>query len=170
MTWIGAVKKGERRLFFSLRAVRAQLEAAIPSDDLVSNTQLASRLGVQEQELQSMATRLARRDTSLDQVLGDESSQTRLDQLPSTEPDAEEVVATRELVALVRCGLREVTEKATGKHAYVLNHRVASDSPQTLQQIGTHLRVSRERVRQIESGLLQKVRARLRARGVGAAA
>jgi RNA polymerase sigma-32 factor len=40
----------------------------------------------------------------------------------------------------------------------VIKNRVMADSPLTLQEIGDHLKLSRERVRQIESEALKKLK------------
>ena len=44
------------------------------------------------------------------------------------------------------------------KEIYVIKNRVMADSPLTLQEIGGHLKLSRERVRQIESEALKKLK------------
>jgi RNA polymerase sigma-32 factor len=44
------------------------------------------------------------------------------------------------------------------KEVYVLQNRIMSEEPLTLQQIGDHLKLSRERVRQIESEALNKLK------------
>jgi RNA polymerase sigma-32 factor len=44
------------------------------------------------------------------------------------------------------------------KEVYVLQNRIMAEEPLTLQQIGDHLKLSRERVRQIESEALKKLK------------
>jgi len=44
------------------------------------------------------------------------------------------------------------------KEVYVLQNRIMAEEPLTLQQIGHHLKLSRERVRQIESEALKKLK------------
>ncbi|MBI5510400.1 MAG: RNA polymerase factor sigma-32 [Deltaproteobacteria bacterium] len=162
--------QAQRKLFFTLRAAIAEREVGAGRGAPLPPAELARRLGVREADVQMMETRLAARDTSLDQAIGDDPSLSRVDRLAADTPDAEEIVSRREVGALVRRGVREVTPGATPKQIYVLKHRLTADPPQTLQQIGKQLHVSRERVRQIEGALLTKVRARLQARGVHAAA
>jgi RNA polymerase sigma-32 factor len=44
------------------------------------------------------------------------------------------------------------------KEVYVIQNRIMAEDPLTLQQIGDHLKLSRERVRQIESEALKKLK------------
>ena len=44
------------------------------------------------------------------------------------------------------------------KEVYVIKNRIMAESPLTLQEIGNHLKLSRERVRQIESEALKKLK------------
>ena len=44
------------------------------------------------------------------------------------------------------------------KEVYVIKSRIMAEEPLTLQQIGDHLKLSRERVRQIESEALKKLK------------
>jgi len=49
-------------------------------------------------------------------------------------------------------------KRLTEKEEFVIKNRIMADSPLTLQEIGTHLKLSRERVRQIESEALKKLK------------
>jgi RNA polymerase sigma-32 factor len=44
------------------------------------------------------------------------------------------------------------------RETFILEHRVFSDSPETLQVIGERYGITRERVRQIEANLIKKIR------------
>ena len=50
--------------------------------------------------------------------------------------------------------MRRLNEKET----FVIKNRIMAESPLTLQEIGDHLKLSRERVRQIESEALKKLK------------
>jgi DNA-directed RNA polymerase sigma subunit (sigma70/sigma32) len=41
---------------------------------------------------------------------------------------------------------------------YVITNRITADEPLTLREVGNHLHLSRERVRQIESEALKKLK------------
>ncbi len=54
--------------------------------------------------------------------------------------------------------VQNAMKRLNEKEVYVIRNRVMADEPLTLQQIGTHLKLSRERVRQIESEALKKLK------------
>ena len=41
---------------------------------------------------------------------------------------------------------------------YIFNHRVVAEEPMSLQEIGDSCRISRERVRQVETRIVKKLR------------
>ncbi len=47
------------------------------------------------------------------------------------------------------------------KEQYILRHRLLADEPLTLREIGERYNVTRERVRQLEARLLEKIRKHL---------
>ena len=47
------------------------------------------------------------------------------------------------------------------KEAYILEHRLLTDDPVTLREIGERYNVTRERIRQLEARLLTKLRTHL---------
>lgn len=47
------------------------------------------------------------------------------------------------------------------KEEYIVKNRIMTDSPLTLQEIGSHLKLSGERVRQIESEALKKLKRKI---------
>lgn len=70
-------------------------------------------------------------------------------------------VAMREQI---RARARELLEGLRPKEALVVRRRfgIGGEAPMTLQQIGDELGITRERVRQIEKGALDKLRGRMR--------
>lgn len=151
----------QRKLFFNLHKQKRKLEAMGIKPDAAT---IAEELDVEEKEVVEMDKRLSATDVSLDTPLGDgqggtERTATRLELLSDGEQ-----VGQDELVALERFNddlarnLEAFGKDLEGKEQYIFEHRLTAAEPATLQQIGDHYGITRERVRQIEARLLKKLR------------
>ena len=70
----------------------------------------------------------------------------------------EESLALEQERKILKQGVFSAMKNLNGKEEYVIRNRIMSDSFLTLQEIGNHLNLSRERVRQIQSEALKKLR------------
>jgi RNA polymerase sigma-32 factor len=100
----------------------------------------------------------AARDFSLDAVVDSQTQMTYLDLLPSGDPGQEEQLGKHEVMDEVAQKLNEFIASLPDKELYIVEHRLLTDEPETLQDIGERFGVSRERIRQIESGLKGRLR------------
>ena len=147
--------QAQRTLFYNLNKERQRLTSLgfVPSASNISKN-----LRVSESDVLEMDQRMARNDLSLDLSLGDDSSSTRLDYLPALTPGIEEMLAKDEIAGLVEKHLQTILPDLSDKERDLLEKRILSDSPITLREIGTKYGITRERVRQIETRLLEKIR------------
>ncbi|MDR0339445.1 MAG: RNA polymerase factor sigma-32 [Desulfovibrio sp.] len=147
----------QRKLFYNLNKERQQLAAQGFTPDSAT---LAERLNVSEDQIIEMEQRLDASDMSLDAPIGDDDSggASRMDYLPALGPGIEETLGNNEISSMVRERLESLVPSLNDKEQYILEHRLLSDDPVTLREIGDIFHVTRERVRQIEARLLQKVR------------
>ena len=158
MVKIGTTQ-AQRKLFYNLNKERQKLIAQ--GFDPSANA-LSERLGVTEDQIVEMQQRLDAGDVSLDLPVSDESgSSTRMDFLPALGPGIEDSYGDSEVARLVRDGIRDILPRLSEKEAYILEHRLLTDDPVTLREIGERYHVTRERIRQLEARLLAKLRAHL---------
>ena len=158
MVKIGTTQ-AQRKLFYNLNKERQKLIAQ--GFDPSANA-LSERLGVTEDQIVEMQQRLDAGDVSLDLPVSDESgSSTRMDFLPALGPGIEDSYGDSEVARLVRDGIRDILPRLSEKEAYILKHRLLTDDPVTLREIGERYHVTRERIRQLEARLLAKLRAHL---------
>ena len=146
----------QRKLFYRLNKEKKRLEdlGVRPTPGL-----LASNLEVKEREIENMEKRLSWVDVSLETPLNDESDDTIMDTMKS-DIDVEEIAGDREKSDIITGKVQEFKRDLTDKEVYVLDNRVMADEPATLKDIGEALNISRERVRQIETGVIRKLRKR----------
>ena len=162
--------QAQRKLFFKLRSERERADRAAGPGETASVSDLAKRLKVAEGEIADMEMRLGARDFSLDAELDEGARQSHLDLLPDMDDSQEEKVAEVEQRQLVRTKLREAMEFLNPKEQYIVAHRLMNDEPKTLQEIGQHFGISRERARQIEGNVIRKIRGALVGSGLEPAA
>jgi RNA polymerase sigma-32 factor len=145
--------ENQKKLFYGLQKEKRRLEAKgiLPVPQL-----LASNLDVKQEDIEEMEKRLAMTDVSLDQPMFDEGEETMMDMV-RTDDNIEDMVEEREKKKIVARKIAEFRTMLNERELYIFEHRVMSDEPMTLQEIGDHFSISRERARQIEKVLSDKV-------------
>ena len=146
--------QAQRKLFFKLNQAKSAIKNMTGGDDIHA---AAVSLDVKDVEAEEMDQRM-RGDFSLDaEVVGGEGL-TLLESLPDERLNQEELLAEAQETEIVK---REVATALTilnEKERYVIEQRVAAETPMTLQEIADYFSISRERVRQIEEGALKKMK------------
>ncbi len=156
MVRIGTTQN-QRKLFYRLQKEKNLLESMGRDTNYAL---LSSRLGVSEDEVETMTKRLSGRDVSLSQPLDNgDSTATLLDFEESLEPNAERLIGDAEELTVLKENLSLLRPRLNEKETYLLDERVLADDPLTLQEIGEHFGVTREAVRQLEVRLIGKIRA-----------
>jgi RNA polymerase sigma-32 factor len=153
----------QSKLFFRLARERARLAASlggtIEAGDM--EQRLADTFGTTEERVRAMTDRMSARDLSLDAELtgGSEEGHGRrgLDLLADGGPDTEARCADAERDLLVRQRVAQAMHRFDSRERYIVRHRLLTDERATLAEIGRHLGISRERVRQLE----ERVKAKL---------
>jgi len=102
---------------------------------------------------------LTRGDSSLDATTSDAPA--AMERMSDKQPTPEETVARAEAVRRVRGALHAAMEALTEREQRIVEARILSDEPCTLEALGREMGVSKERVRQLEVRARQKLRDRL---------
>jgi RNA polymerase sigma-32 factor len=150
--------QSQRKLFYRLNKEKQKLEALgiFPAPKL-----LASTLDVKEEEVEDMQKRLAYTDVSMETPIHDEGDDTIMDMMRSDE-NVEEIVADKEKDTIIVSRVKDFKKTLNEKELYVFEHRILSEEPVTLQEIGAYFNISRERARQIESKVMKKFKERFK--------
>jgi RNA polymerase sigma-32 factor len=154
--------QAQRKLFFNLRKEVDRLEAMGISDP--GPKLLAEKLEVGEEEVASMQRRLAAADLSLDAPLreDDAGSSSRIDFVVDRTTGPDRAVENREFSELLREKLVVFGSMLTGRDREIFDLRTLADEPLTLQEIGDRYGITRERARQIERRMMDRLRDFLR--------
>lgn len=152
--------QAQRKLFFSLNKERKLLEA---QGFQAEPKLLAERLNVKEREVIEMSQRMDNWDVSLESPLRSDSEDEQKNFIPSKGPNIESTVAGKEIRVKLAELLEVLKDKLNDKEKMILEERLLTDEPMTLQNIADRFAISRERVRQIEVNLLKKMKKYLEA-------
>ena len=137
------------------RIKRVQQEIASNEGRIASIADLARELGISEDTVRQTLERVPR-SVSLDSRVGKDQDTQLGDLIEDGKATPEETLTHHEL----HNDLEGLLDELTSREAAVLRRRfgLEDDTPQTLAQIGEDLQLSRERVRQIETRALLKLR------------
>lgn len=148
----------QKALFFNLRRLRARIYDTGEHLTRETRTFVAQKLRVSEGEVEAMAARMSGPDRSLNAPLGDTGGDWQ-DVLPddAVTPDLETMHrrddATRS--RWVEAALHRLNDR---ERLIIRERRLEEDKIVTLESLGARLGVSKERVRQIEQGAMEKLR------------
>lgn len=147
--------QAQRKLFFKLNQTKKDLETLSRKNPEFS--EIASALGVKNYEVEEMNLRMGSRDVSLHEIIGDESSSAHIDFLAYEGDSQETSLIKEEEKSLIQKNIAGALANLNERESYIITHRVMSDNPLTLQEIGEKYNISRERARQIEKQALKKM-------------
>jgi len=156
--------QAQRKLFFNLRKEREKLEQL---GFQATTALLAEKLDVTEKEVIEMERRLAAPEASLDAPLGSDDgdgTRTRMDYMPSDSSERpDHAVAQNQFATLLRDKLETFAKTLQGREETIFRQRWLTDEPLTLQELGDQYNVSRERARQLEKRMLDRLKKYLEA-------
>ncbi|MBS9476070.1 RNA polymerase factor sigma-32 [Ancylobacter radicis] len=157
----GGTSSGQKALFFNLRRMRARLERTEGTTTREEIHQsIARNLGVNPVEVARMDARLNIPDLSLNAPLAsdDENGAQRMDQLIASDPLPDEQASLEIDGERRRRWLRRALTALNEREIRIIKARRLSEESETLETLGARLGISKERVRQIESRAIEKLR------------
>jgi len=158
-----ATTKAQRKLFFNLRSHKEGLDAMTPAQV----EDLARALNVKREEVIEMETRMSGHDIALDTPTDDEDDKfAPIAYLSSETNEPTKALEARQFDRLQSEGLEAALGKLDARSRRIVEARwLANDdgSGATLHELADEFGVSAERIRQIESAALKKMKGALAA-------
>lgn len=152
----------QKSLFFNLRRLRAQIgdvdNAALTPEN---RTKIATELKVRESDVDAMAQRLSASDRSLNAPVGDEENSQWQDFLVDEAAIPEEAVMEATDSERRKAWLGEAMTQLNDRERFIIKERRLTEEGSTLEALGQILGISKERVRQIETVALGKLKSAL---------
>jgi len=147
--------QAQRKLFYGLRKAKEKLLKMTGNDPDVAGT--AHMLHVSDRDVTDMEQRM-KGEVSLDSHIGESDDISVLDTIPDERMNQEELLGTYQQEHELRLLVKKALDGLNEKERFIVENRVTSDDPLTLQDIADHFQISRERVRQVEEQALTKLR------------
>ena len=148
--------RAQRKLFFRLNKEKRALESQGVE---VEPRLLAERLDVSEADVADMEQRLAQSDLSFNAPRRrDESDSEFGDFVPARGASAEQSVGDDQLREVFLEKVYEFAATLDERDRKLIDERVLAENPKTLAELGEELGISRERVRQLEARLVERLR------------
>ena len=157
MVKMGTVS-AQKKMFFSLRGIKKRLGLADGDIEPGQAKILAKQLAVPERDLIAMNRRLMARDVSLNAPVGDEEGLQFQDTLVDDRADPEALYAEDEEQGQRSRALRVALATLPERERDILTERMLKEEPATLEDLGKVYGISRERVRQLESRAMGKLK------------
>jgi RNA polymerase sigma-32 factor len=154
MVKIGTTQ-AQRKLFFNLNKEKERLEREgfYPGPRL-----LAQNLDVKEHEIIEMEQRLSGSDVSFDAPLSNDSDSNLLGVLPHKGSTAEEELSKKQLLQQLSTAIAQFSETLSERDQTILHRRLLSEEKATLNDLSEEFGVSRERIRQLETRIKDKLK------------
>jgi len=149
----------QKKLFFNLRRMKSQMRALEEGDlrpDQVE--EIATKLGVTDDDVISMNRRLSGPDASLNAPMRADGDAEWQDWLADDDADdAEEELAESDEFSMRMTLLQEAMGALNEREQNIIQERRLTEEPKTLEDLAQVYGVSRERIRQIEVRAFEKL-------------
>ena len=149
----------QKKLFFNLRRIKGQMNL-LDDGDLKPDQagKIAKALAVPVHDVITMNRRMAGPDQSLNMPMHEDAADQWQDYVPDDSESYETVLADREEIAMQKTCLAKALPSLSQRERRILRERWLKEDPTTLEELAREYGVSRERIRQIESRAMVKLR------------
>ena len=149
----------QKKLFFNLKKIKQKI-LSVSYDYMGQNeiNEVSKILNVKSIEIQNMESRLTGGDFFLNQTLGDEEGNDFLSMLED-DSDNPEIIAESHFDNKSKMNwLNIAIETLNDREKIIIKSRKLLEKSITLDELGAKLKISKERVRQIETSALSKLK------------
>ena len=158
--------QAQRKLFYKLRSAKNSLEKDSEFISEEDYSRIAEELGVRNKDVIEMDQRMSRKDFSLDTKVSENQDNTYISLLEDQKFNQEDLLAKSQLENSIKDSIGPILESLKEREKYIIENRILTDTPMTLDEIGKKYNISRERVRQIENSALKKIKKAFKEKGI----
>ena len=149
----------QKALFFNLRKIKQKI-SDLSSEFMGQNEidTVSKMLNVKSLEVQNMESRLSGGDVYLNQKIDNESENDLMSLMQDDRPNPEEVVESTNDTKLKKQYIEQAILSLNERERTIIKLRKLKEKSITLDELGKNLKISKERVRQIETKALEKLK------------
>ncbi len=147
--------QAQRKLFYNLMKEKEKIEQLGYTPDA---KMIAERLDVKESEVNEMDQRLSHSELSADAPVGEESGAHYVDFLRDPSKPVDEKIVDQELKDVLDDKFKIFAKTLNSRELKIFQERLIAEMPKTLQEIADEYSITRERVRQIEERIKEKLK------------
>ena len=165
MIKIGTTKE-QKRLFYNLMREKKQLESM---GYVATPVELSKRLGVDAKTVEDMHRRLTTPELPLEAPTRKQNENEGgrwQDTIPSTAATPDVALAEHQTEQLLKDKFAEFSETLSDREKKIFKERLLSEVPLTLKEIAEQFGISKERVRQIEERLIERLKGFFKESGI----
>jgi RNA polymerase sigma-32 factor len=149
----------QKQLFFNLRRLKAK-HAKMSTDQMTieEKDHIAETLQVSFHDVEEMESRLSSHDLSLSHPMNESGNDDWVDSLADQNPDPEATAVVNLDDSIRRLWIQGAMHYLSPRERMIITVRRLADNPITLEDVGKKLKISKERVRQLEVRAIRKMR------------
>ena len=148
----------QKKLFFNLKKIKNQLSANMNGDlDIKHVEEISKRLNVKKEEVVSMNRRLLGKEKSLNAPIKDGNGAEWQDLVVDNRTDQESILSNQQELSQRKKLMYNSMNILNSREREILTARRLSENMLTLEDLSKKYKVSRERIRQIETKAFEKL-------------
>ena len=155
-----ATTSKQKSLFFSLRRLKQKINGT-DSGNIEYNTaeNIASELNISTSAVVNMDSRITQNDSSLNKKISEDGEDEFLSLLEDEDARPDEIIFAKDELNHKKDMVSQAIGSLDDRETQIINERHLSENPKTLEYLGEKLKISKERVRQIEKNAMNKMKA-----------
>ena len=150
----------QKILFFSFNKVKKLINFdSLNTMDIEQVEKISKNLKMKTLDIENLQTRLKMGDQSLNKTITEDNASVELiSLLKDDSPTQDDIFQNLNDTQLKQKWIFQSINALNEREQFIINSRQLNEQPKTLDEIGKQLKISKERVRQIESSSLKKLR------------
>ena len=154
-----ATTSKQKSLFFSLRRLKQKINGT-DSGNIDYNTaeNIASDLNISTSAVVNMDSRITQNDSSLNKKISEDGEDEFLSLLEDENARPDNIIFAKDEIDHKKTMVNSAIDSLDDRETQIINERHLSEDPKTLEYLGKKLKISKERVRQIEKNAMNKMK------------